>query len=262
MTNLKYRKVIFMTDVNAMKQIRILFLAFCVIGLSIFTASCGNGDSVTTQTGTVSIGVSGQSSSSSSAISVSSSYSGPVMASMVSSATITSAKIVLGRIKIKSTMEDTLDFRTDPVIVNLDLTGVTQQIGSVQIPVGTYDEIRFRIDDLDSCATLDSCTAAEILAYENNPDMRDISIRIEGYVNGSTDSSFVWTTDLDEEQRYDVIPFTVEAGQTVNLVFEFDVSQWLSDGLGGTLDPRVAVSESIIENNLKTAFDIREEISN
>ena len=251
-----------MTDVNVMKQIRMFFPAFCVIGLSIFTTGCGSGDSLTTETGTVSIAVSGQSSSSSSAISVSSSYSGPVMAGMVSSATITSAKIVLGRIKIKSTMEDTLDFRTDPVIVNLDLTGVTQQIGSVQIPVGTYDEIRFRIDDLDSCSALDSCTAAEILAYENNPDMRDISIRIEGYLNGSTDSSFVWTTALDEEQRYEVIPFTVEAGQTVNLVFEFDVSQWLADGSGGTLDPREAASESTIESNLKSAFNIREEVSN
>lgn len=251
-----------MTNVNVMKQIRILFLAFGVIGLSIFTTSCGNNDSVSTQTGTVSIGVSGQSSSSSSASLVNPNYSGPAMASMVNSATITSAKIVLGRIKIKSTMEDTLDFRSDPVVVDLNLAGVTQQIGSVQIPVGTYNEIRFRIDDLDSCSALDSCTAAEILAYENNPDMRDISIRIEGYVNGSTDSSFVWTTDLDEEQRYEVIPFTVEAGQTVSLVFEFDVSQWLSDGLGGTLDPRITTSESIIENNLKTAFDIREELSN
>lgn len=250
-----------MKSVNLLKHVGIPFLVFAIIGLSIFTTGCGNDNPVTTQTGIVSIEVAALSAYGIESP-VNPNFSSPAMATMANSATITSAKIVLGRIKLKSTMEDTLNFRSDPVVVDLNLAGVTQQIGSVRVPVATYDEIRFRIDDLDSCSALDSCTAGEIQAYENNPDMRDISIRIEGYVNGSTDSSFVWTTDLDEEQRHEVTPFTIEAGQTVNLVFEFDVSQWFSDGLGGTLDPRTDASQSIIKNNIKSAFHIREDISN
>jgi hypothetical protein len=178
-------------------------------------------------------------------------YRSQQSASLVNSVTMTSAKIMIGRIRFKSVDGDSLDFRADdPVIVNLDLTGVAQRLGSVQVPSGTYDETRFRIDDLDS-------TAGDI--YWNNPQMRDLSIRVEGFVNEDEDSSFVWTADFDEEQTYEFNPIVIQPADTVEVSFIFDTNQWYSDGIGGFLDPRDESSRSMIENNIKTIFDVRED---
>lgn len=172
-------------------------------------------------------------------------------ASLVDSVTMTSAKIVMGRIRFKSVDGDSLDFRSDdPVIVDLYLTGVAQRLGSVQVPSGTYDETRFRIDNLDS-------TAGDI--YWNNPQMRDLSIRVEGFLNGDEDSSFVWSADFDEEQTHEFNPIVIQPADTVEISFIFDTDQWYSDGIGGFLDPRDESSRSMIENNIKTIFDVREE---
>ena len=172
-------------------------------------------------------------------------------AALVDSLTMTSAKIVMGRIRFKNVDGDSLDFRSDdPVIVDIDLTGVAQRLGTVQIPSGTYDETRFRIEDLDS-------TAGDI--YWNNPLMQDLSIRVEGFLNGNEDSSFVWTADFDEEQIHEFNPIVIQPADTVEVSFIFDTDQWYSDGIGGFLDPRDEGSRSMIEDNIKTIFDVRED---
>ena len=167
--------------------------------------------------------------------------------------TYTSIKVILGRISIKSANGlDSLDFRQDtPLITTLNLDTTIQDIGSISIPPGTYDETRFRIAKLDS---------ADAMLYTDNVDMRDISIRADGYLNGFVDSVFVWTTSLNVKQVHKFTPVTIAAGDTVRLVFEFDVSQWFSDGAGGRLDPRMALTtgsvQSQIENNVKAAFRV------
>ncbi len=232
-----------------------LVFGLVVIAGVFLTSGCGS-DSVSSTTGTISIGVATQTSGlATSQLVIGKGF--PV-ANAISAVDITKAEIVLTRIRFKSVGDDTLDFRSDdPILVNLDLTGTVQNLGSISVPAGTYDEARYRLKSLDSCGTLDSCTSAHILTYDSNPNMRELSIRFEGYVDGNTDSSFVWTSSLNKDQVVDLVSFVVVAGQTTNLTFLFDVNSWLSDGAGGKLDPRDTQNLSQIENNIKNDFEAR-----
>lgn len=240
---------------NAKRKNLVLGLML-IAGVFLASGCGGDSDSMNSTSGTISIGIAAQSSSLSTAQLVLG--KGDPVANAISLVAITKAEIVLTRIRFKSIGEDTLNFRTnDAFVVDLDLSGTVQNLGSISVPPGTYDEARYRLNGLDSCSTLDSCTDAYILTYEANPNMRGLSIRIEGYVDGNTDSSFVWTSDLDKDQVVDLPPFEVLAGQTTFVTFYFDVNSWLSDGQGGYLDPRDAQNLSDIENNIKNDFDVR-----
>jgi Domain of unknown function (DUF4382) len=223
--------------------------AVTVFAFATMLSACGDSESpVLSTTGTVSIGVGLAPNPSSQGGGGSDE---PVLAGAVSAVQLTSAQIVISSIRVKSVGEDTLDFNsTAPIIVNLDVNGAQQSIGSLSLPPGSYDQTRFKIDQLDS---------QDGSVFTNNPNMQNISIRLAGYVSGFADSTFLWTTALDEEQVFEhLTAFTVVAGQTTNLSFQFDNSKWFVDQLGVVLDPRDGQNQSQIENNVKNAFDIEE----
>ncbi len=223
--------------------------AITIFAFAALVSACGSSDSpVTSTSGTVSIGV---------GLTPNPSALGgggadkPALAGAVTAIQLTSAQVVISRIRVKSVGEDTLDFQsTTPIVVNLDVNGAQQSIGTLSLPPGSYNETRFKIDQLDS---LDGSV------YTSNPNMQGISIRFAGYVNGIADSTFLWTTSLDEEQVFQhTTAFTVVAGMTTNLAFHFDNSKWFVDQSGAMLDPRDGQNQSQIENNVKNAFDIEE----
>jgi len=226
----------------------ILKATVSVFALAAMLSACSSDSPVTSTTGTVSIGIGLTPNPASPG---GNGADGPVTVGAVSAIQITSAEVVISRIRVKSVGEDTLDFNsTTPIVVNLDLAGAQQSIGTLSLPAGSYDETRFKIDQLDS---LDGTV------YTSNPNMQGISVRVAGYVNGSVDSTFLWTTTLDEEQVFQhTTPFTVVAGQTTNLSFHFDNSKWFVDQNNAMVDPRDGQNQSQIENNIKNAFDITE----
>jgi len=226
----------------------ILKATVSVFALAAMLSACGSDSPVTSTTGSVVIGVGVTPNPASPG---NNGPDGPVAVGAVSAIQMTSAEVVISRIRVKSVGEDTLDFNsTTPIVVNLDLTGAQQSLGTLTLPAGSYDKTIFKIDQLDS---LDGTV------YTNNPNMQDISIRVAGYVNGFVDSTFLWTTTLDEEQVFQhTTPFTVVAGQTTNLSFHFDNSKWFMDQNNAMIDPRDGQNQSQIENNIKNAFDITE----
>lgn len=171
----------------------------------------------------------------------------------VNSVTITRARVVLGRMEFRGSGNDTARFRSaehSPLLVDLNLNGTNHSVGTVSVSPGTYTNTLFRIEKLQ---TSDSA------AYNANPDLQDLSIRVEGYVNGVPESTFVFTSSLDEEQQRDITPFVVTSGSTTSVEFHFDHNQWFDDGLGGRLDPReaeITASRSTVENNIKNGFDV------
>ncbi len=213
-----------------------LITGFCMISASCDNLPTGGGS------GTLNVGLSsgGQA------------LAHPSLADAANSVTVTSAKFIIGRISFKSVDgSDSVDFRSNsPMIVDLNLEGTIQEIGSISINPGVYDETRFRIEDLDD---------GDSAIYADNPDMQDLSIRVEGYVNGTPDSSYVWTADFMEDQVHQFTPFTINAGDTVSLLFEFDHTLWFVDEEGVAIDPRDALVtgvQSDIEANVKSAFKV------
>ncbi|MGH8003230.1 MAG: hypothetical protein ACRECJ_00695 [Limisphaerales bacterium] len=167
--------------------------------------------------------------------------------STVDSVTLTEAKVVFSRIEFKNVEGGNADFRfREPLIVALNLAGAEQNLRNFVVSPGTFDLTRFDIHKLDENDTL---------PFNQNPDMQDLSVRVTGFLNGITESTFVFTSSIDEEvQKQLAQPFSVQPGETTTVVFQFDTSRWfVFNNL--VLDPRDRNNRDEIENNIKTAFE-------
>ncbi len=171
----------------------------------------------------------------------------------VDNVTVTDVKVVLGRIILEGDSGDTIVFRSaehEPLVLDLDLSGNAQRVGVVAAAPGAYTRTLFRIARLEP---------TDSAAYANYPDMQGISIRVEGYVNGSPDSSFVFTSQLDEEQQrtFSTALNVVNGGYQIE--FQFNHNNWFIDDQSVFIDPRVAQiasSRSQVETNIVDGFDM------
>lgn len=167
--------------------------------------------------------------------------------------TITSARVVIEKIKFESVQEDTFDFRfRQPFVQELALDSTAHVIETVQVPFGEYKESEIDIDDLKP---------EDGAAYTQNPDLRDRSIFVTGFLNDDSTQTFVFTSDLDAEQEREFNPPLVldETSPSTNVVLTIDMNSWFVDGNGNLLDPRVGGNRSQIENNIKNSIDIFED---
>jgi hypothetical protein len=166
----------------------------------------------------------------------------------VQQVTITSAKVVLSEIEVESANGDSMDFMSNtPLVVNLDLTGGITNIGTVMLPFGTYDELELEIERLKP---------TDGAVYTANPDLQNLSVSVQGYVNGDTTAVFTFTSALYAEQEQEFSPpLVVDAtSPQVNLMLTIDTRTWFSDGAGNFLDPRVGQNQYAIEGNIKASI--------
>lgn len=172
---------------------------------------------------------------------------------IMSSLTITSARIVIEKIEFKSTFEDSMDFELKNPFVQ-DLLGGSNlhEITTVDVPFGTYKEMEIKIDELDE---------SQSSAYAQYPELRNLSIRVEGYWDNNVDSTFVFTSDLSEEQEQEFNPPLVldETSPATNLVLTLDLASWFVDRNGNSLDPMLSENKSRIEENIKSSFKVFED---
>jgi hypothetical protein len=165
--------------------------------------------------------------------------------------TITSARVVVSMIEF--TGDGTGTYRStehEPIIVNLDLSGNMHRLGFVEIPAGTYSTTTFRIQALQP---------TDSGAWGRYPDMRNVSVRVEGYINDDPGNTFIFTTELDEEQNRQMEPFTINEGESHLVTFRFDHTEWFRDTDGSLLHPDneyLAAGRSIVEDNIVQAFDV------
>jgi len=171
----------------------------------------------------------------------------------VSAITLTSVQVVLGKIIFEGDSGDSAVFVSPehaPLVLELDLTGREQRLGSISVPAGTFDRSLFRIERLEP---------TDSMAYANNPEMQGLSLRIAGYVNGSPDSSFVFTSELDEEQQRDFSTALDVTDGTYRIEFQFNHDSWFLDDGSAIIDPReaqIASSRSAVETNIVNDFDM------
>ncbi len=128
--------------------------------------------------------------------------------------------------------------------------------GAIDVEPGTYDEIEFDIHKVSN----DDPEDADFRAA--HPDFIGVTIRVQGTYNGTP---FTYTTDLNEEQEFEIAPPLVidENTGSVNLTIRFDLSQWFRDGQGGLLDPATGNkggdNESLINENIKQSLEAFED---
>jgi hypothetical protein len=206
--------------------------------------SCSNSPTSSTPTsGTIKISVKAVTSGAPVSVSKSASQSLAVT-------TITSAKIVISKIKFESIVNDTLDFRfRQPFVQDLMVGADVHVIDTIEVPFGSYKESEIEIDDLEP-------EDGEV--YNQNPDLQDLSIRVEGSFNGNP---FVFTSDLSEEQEREFEPPLVldENSPSTNIVLVLNLDMWFVDSNGNPLDPSLPNNKSIIENNIKNSLQVFED---
>lgn len=160
---------------------------------------------------------------------------------------IESAKLMLKSIKFKTDFEDSLDYKTGPFIVNLDLNGGITQIAATDIPNGIYDKIKFKIhkpEDDEAISDSDFVAGAD-------SDKR-FSVVIRGTYNGTP---FLYRSKKDIEQELEINPPLVVTDSTndVNATLLVAPAGWFMEE-GNYLDPNNESNREDIDDNIKRSF--------
>ncbi len=179
---------------------------------------------------------------------------------------ITRAEVVLREIELKKIEAVSCDstvshdaceeFETGPMLLDLPLNGQVENTVTIVPDPATYDELEF---DLHKVSNDDPEDAAFRAAH---PHMIGKSIRVEGTYNGR---SFVFETDLDVEQEFDLFPpITVDGLFTsTNVTVLLDLSKWFVDLSGNLVDPQSGnkggTNESLIKENIKQSVEAFED---
>lgn len=151
--------------------------------------------------------------------------------------------------------DDCEEFVTGPVLLELPLNGLAEQIVTITADTGTYRELEFEIHKPEDSGTDGSFLAA-------HPDFRGVSIRVEGTWNGTP---FVYVTDLDAEQETDLVPpLVVAAAGSRDLTLQVDIRGWFLNGSGTAfVNPVTAnkgqANEGLVKENIKRSFEVFED---
>ncbi len=170
----------------------------------------------------------------------------------VNNVVITSARIVIDEVEFESEA-DSVDFEfEEPFVQDLALNSSLQEINTVQVPFGTYEEMEVEIDELED---------KDSPAFNQNPDLQNLSIRVEGFLGNDSSNTFIFTSDLSETQEREFDPPLVldETSPSTNVVITIDTATWFVDDNGDPLDPTVGSNRDDIEDNIKASIKIFED---
>jgi hypothetical protein len=164
--------------------------------------------------------------------------------------TVSSAKVLLRTIQFHSTDDsDSLDFKSEAVVVDLDLTGGLNTIGPIEIPQGAYNKVSFRLHKLD-----DGEDVGDADFVEGGSGSDRYSVVVSGSIAGT---AFTFKSRRTAKQRVEFDPPLVidDATGTVNVTLSVDVNSWFVDFPdGGDLDPNNPDDESNIDNAISKSF--------
>jgi len=167
--------------------------------------------------------------------------------------TLTSVRVVIEEVEFENSLEDSLDFELEePFVRDLLVGSNIQEIETIQVPFGSYKEMEIEIDELGP---------DDGAVYSENPQLQDISIYVEGFLIDDPTQTFVFTTDLEEEQEEEFDPPLVldENSLSTNVVLTINMDLWFIDENGNFLDPRSPANKSKIEGNIKNSIDAFED---
>ena len=177
------------------------------------------------------------------------------VAAAVDSISLTRVRVVLSKIELEA-FDDSMEFRSAPMILELNLNGTMQTIAVAGVPFGTYSEVEFKIHRVDSS------DLALLPGAQDFLQLPRASVIVAGlvYQNGNT-QSFTYRSGLNVQQEYDLTPPLVvsDANPTANLTINVEAAQWFKNGAGFLLDPTDPNNQNQIANNIKASFKVYED---
>lgn len=158
---------------------------------------------------------------------------------------ITEVKLLVRNLKMKN-LEDSMQIKTGPLVVNLNLEGVTTEFAASEIPPGSYNRVRFEIHKIE-----DSETPPDLEFKEGSESSKRYSTIVKGTISGEafiyrSRKSAVQDVKLEED-------LVIEEGADANLTIKVDPFSWFYNG-DQFLNPNDNSNDDKIDNNLKNSF--------
>ena len=157
---------------------------------------------------------------------------------------------------------DSVEYRTLPIVLDLQVTSALQDIFVGFLPDGNYRRVRFRVHRIED-EDLRNVSPAMRPVYNDFLAGDRYSIIAEGTVfagGSATGESFVYRSRIDEEQEHEFAQaLAISGGSPVTVTMTLDTGAWFSDGSGGLLDPRVADNSNSIDDRIKASIDLFED---
>ncbi len=141
---------------------------------------------------------------------------------------------------------DDVSVKVGPVVVYLNLSGVTTDFAVSNIPSGTYNKVKFKIHKIEA-----SETPPDPEFKEGDDSSLRYSVIIKGIYNSNP---FIYKSRKSAHQKIELEnPLVVEPNTATNLTITVDPSTWfIKDGV--ILDPTDPANENDIDNNIKDSF--------
>jgi hypothetical protein len=163
---------------------------------------------------------------------------------------IDTAKILLRTIQFHNVGDsDSLDFKTESFVLDLDLDGGLNTVAVQEIPNGSYDKVSFRLhkpEELEDVGDTDF--------YEGDSGSERYSVVVKGSYDGQP---FTFKSRRTAKQRIDIQPALAITDTTtaVNVTLSVDVHSWFIDpDDGALLNPTDEGDESEIDDAIKESF--------
>ena len=175
----------------------------------------------------------------------------------VDSVRITRARLVLKDIKFKSAV-DSMNYKSGPMVIELSLTSATQTLAVQGVPFADYSRIEFDVHRTQP-SEISGMSAADQAAFTDFLAGQVYSIIIEGtvYRTGQSDTSFVYRSKVDAQQKYDLVPALsiTENNNQANVTLLLSSGSWFT-GPAGLVDPTDPNNEGVIDENLKATIRV------
>ncbi|UCF62857.1 MAG: hypothetical protein JSW33_09745 [bacterium] len=171
----------------------------------------------------------------------------------IDSITLTSVKVVIDEIEFESSDEDSHSFELEePFIQELNVNGIIHEVQNVAVPFGVYEEMEIAVDQLKE---------GDGLVYTNNPELQNVSVRVEGYLDGNETEEFIFTSSMELEQEFEFDPPLIldENNPSTVITLIIDLSTWFVEDNSSYLDPRIPQNKPMIEENIKNSFEVFED---
>ena len=176
----------------------------------------------------------------------------------VDSIQITRARFLIRNVKFKTAAEDSNEFKSAPIVIDLNFDGIVNTISVSNVPYDIYDRIEFTVHRLDPDDPMDK-------PFVNEPQFSDfmtserLSIIVEGtvYEAGTNSKQFIFESRINEKQKHFLTPSLTVTSESpnVNVTMFLNSARWFSDSNGNLLNPTDQSNENEIEDNLKDSIE-------
>ncbi|MCK9408399.1 MAG: hypothetical protein WCX28_00025 [Bacteriovoracaceae bacterium] len=172
---------------------------------------------------------------------------------------ITRARFILRDIKFKSPKGDSSNFRTNPIILELNLSGAVQNVGSITVPFGSYNKIEYDVKKVEQ-SEISSLTEAERSQFTEFLSGERYSIIINGIFTaaGAPPDTFMYRSKVDAKQTVEFSPAleVTEVSPSINASVVISSAQWFKNKAGALVNPKVTENEGVIDENLKASIKV------